>query len=165
MRGQMSSSSPIREGMPLKYQIWDHRCGQLDMAHALPADLGPGDLYAAAVADLTLVADLLILAAVALPVLGGSKDPLAEQAVPLRLQSTIVDGLRLLDLAVGPLADLLRGGNTDLDGVKLSVTHMLDRSSLSITYPDRPGTRRPHRPRSHRRRLPQGRHRRSRPSG
>ena len=101
-----------------------HRGGQLDVAHALPADLGPGDLHAAAVADLALVADLLILAAVALPVLGGPEDALAEQAVPLGLQGAVVDGLRLLDLAVGPGADLFRRGDADLDGVKFSVTHI-----------------------------------------
>ena len=80
----------------MKYQMWGHGGGQLDMAHALTTHLGPGDLHAAAVADLALVADLLILAAVALPVLGGAKDALAEQAVPFRLQGAVVDGLRLL---------------------------------------------------------------------
>ena len=85
-----------------------HRGGQLDMAHALTAHLGAGDLDAAAVADLALIADLLILTAVALPVLGGAKDLFAEQAVPLGLQSAVVDGLGLFDFAVGPLSDLLR---------------------------------------------------------
>ena len=98
--------------------------GQLDVAHPLPADAGPGDLHAAAVADLALVADLLILAAVALPVLGGAKDAFTEQAVPLGLQGAVVDGLRLLDLAVGPLADLFRGSDTNTNGVKFSITHI-----------------------------------------
>ena len=97
--------------------------GELDMAHALAADLGARDLDAAAVADLALVADLLILAAVALPVLGGPENALAEQAVALRLQGTVVDGLRLLYLAVGPLADHFRRSDADLDGVKCCVTH------------------------------------------
>ena len=101
-----------------------HGGGQLDVAHALTAHLGPGDLHAAAVADLALVADLLVLAAVALPVLGGPEDLLAEQAVPLGLQGAVVDGLRLEDLAVGPLQDLLRGGDANADGVKLSVAHI-----------------------------------------
>ena len=97
--------------------------GQLNVAHALTAHLGPGDLHAAAVADLALVADLLILAAVALPVLGGPENALTEQAVPFRLQRAVVDGLGLLDLAVGPLADHLRRSDADLDGVKGCVTH------------------------------------------
>ena len=46
------------------------RRGQLDMAHPLPSHLGPGDLDAALVADGAGVADPLVLAAVALPVLG-----------------------------------------------------------------------------------------------
>ena len=95
--------------------------GQLDVAHALPADLGAGDLHAAAVANLALVADFLVLAAVALPVLGGSKNTLAVQAVLLGLQGTIVDRLGLGDFAVGPLANLLRGSHADLDRVKGNV--------------------------------------------
>ena len=96
---------------------------QIDVAHALTAHLGAGDFHAAAVADLALIADLLILAAVALPVLGGPENALAEQAVPFRLQGAVVDGLRLFHLAVGPLADHLRRSDADLDGVKGCVTH------------------------------------------
>ncbi|MPM65941.1 hypothetical protein SDC9_112845 [bioreactor metagenome] len=59
--------------------------GQLNVAHALPAHLGPGDLHAAAVADFPLVADFLILAAMALPVLDGPENLFTEQAVPLGL--------------------------------------------------------------------------------
>jgi hypothetical protein len=99
----MSRMRPMRDGMPLKYQMWLTGRGQLDVAHALAADLGAGDLDAAAVADLALVADLLILAAVALPVLGRPEDALAEQAVPLRLQGAVVDGFGFLDFAVRPL--------------------------------------------------------------
>ena len=58
-------------------------------------------------------ADPLVLAAVALPVLGGTEDLLAEEAVLLRAQSPVVDGLRLLDLTVGPCADGVRGGQAD----------------------------------------------------
>ena len=82
------------------------RSGQLDVAHTLAADLCLGDLNAAAVADLALITDALVLTAVALPVLGRSKNALAVQAVALRLQGAVVDGLRLLHLAVAPLADL-----------------------------------------------------------
>ena len=119
--------------------------GQLDVAHALPAHLGLGDLHAAAVADLPLEADLLVLAAVALPVLGGAKDPLAEQAVPLGLEGAVVDGLRLLHLAEGPVADLLRGGDADADGVKLSVAHNSP-SLLSLRRRRSPRPRRRSRP-------------------
>src|SRR6185312_1003275 len=43
------------------------RAGQLDVPHPLPADLRARDLDAALVADDALVADPLVLAAVALP--------------------------------------------------------------------------------------------------
>ena len=129
----MSSSRPMREGMPLKYQMWETGVGQLDVAHALAAHLGAGDLDAAAVADLALVADLLVLAAVALPVLGGPEDALAEQAVALGLEGAVVDGLGLFDLAVGPLTDLFRGSDADLDGVKRCVTHNCTLLLLSIS--------------------------------
>ena len=84
------------------------RAGQLDVAHPLAAHLGAGDLDAALVADDALVADALVLAAVALPVLGGTEDALVEEAVLLRLEGAVVDRLRLGDLALRPVPDLLR---------------------------------------------------------
>src|SRR6185503_15374326 len=56
------------------------RRGQVDVSHALAAHLGTRDLDAAALADDALVADALVLAAVALPVLCGTEDALAEEA-------------------------------------------------------------------------------------
>jgi hypothetical protein len=79
-----------------------HGSGELDVAHALAADLRAGHLDAAALADDALEAHALVLAAVALPVPGGTEDLLAEEAVTLRLQRAVVDGLRLLDLTVAP---------------------------------------------------------------
>ena len=107
------------------------RC-QLDVAHALAADLGLGDLNAALVADLALEADLLVLAAVALPVLGRAKDALAEQAVAFRLERAVVDGFGLFNFTVGPFADQVRGRQTDLDGVKRMISHILLRCSFPI---------------------------------
>ena len=89
------------------------RGGQLDVAHALAAHLGAGDLDAAALADDAAETDPLVLAAVALPVLGRTEDLLAEQPVLLRPQGAVVDGLGLLDLAVGPGADGVGGGQAD----------------------------------------------------
>src|SRR5690606_30575202 len=56
-----------------------------DVAHALAADRLLRHLDAAAVADDALVADPLVLPAVALPVLDRAEDLLAEQPVLLRL--------------------------------------------------------------------------------
>jgi hypothetical protein len=80
------------------------------VAHALAAHLGAGHLDAAALADDALEADALVLAAGALPVLGGTEDLLAEQAVLLGLERAVVDGLGLLDLAVRPAANLVGRG-------------------------------------------------------
>src|SRR5439155_17911689 len=87
--------------------------GELDVAHPLAPHLGARDLDAAALTDDALEPDALVLAAVALPVLGRPEDLLAEQAVLLGLERAVVDRLRLLHLAVRPHADLLRGGERD----------------------------------------------------
>ena len=109
-----------------------HRSGELDVAHALATHLGASDLDAAALADDALEADALVLAAVALPVPGGTEDLLAEQAVLLRLERAVVDGLGLLDLAVRPLADVVRGGQTDAQLVEeVDVEHVVPQS-LSV---------------------------------
>src|SRR5207302_8580869 len=79
-----------------------HGRGQLDVAHALAPDLGAGDFYTAALADDAAEANPLVLATVALPILGWTEDLLAEEPVLLRTQGAVVDGLRLLDLAVRP---------------------------------------------------------------
>ncbi len=72
-----------------------YRRGQFDVAHALAAHLAAGYLNAALVTDDTLVADPLVLAAIALEILGGPEYLLAEQTVLLRLQGAVVDGFRL----------------------------------------------------------------------
>ena len=87
--------------------------GQLDVAHPLTAHLGASDLDAAALTDDALEADTLVLAAVALPVPGRTEDLLAEESVLFGLEGAVVDGLRLLDLAVGPLTDVVSGGQAD----------------------------------------------------
>src|SRR5881398_2319444 len=113
-----------------------HRHRELDVPHALAAHLRERDLHAAAVADDAAVADALVLAAVTLPVLYRAEDPLAEQPIAFRLAGPVVDGLGLRDLAPRPPgalalqlealallrvarpADLLRGGDPDLDIVE-----------------------------------------------
>ena len=96
-----------------------HRRGELDVAHPLAAHLGPSDLDAAALADDALEPDALVLAAVALPVPGRAEDLLAEEPVLLRLEGAVVDGLRLLYLAVGPLPDVFGGGQPYAKVVKV----------------------------------------------
>src|SRR5205807_5725436 len=93
--------------------------GQVDVTHALAADLRARDLNAAALADDALVPDALVLAAVALPVLRGPENALAEQTVALGLERAVVDRLRLRDLTRRPVADLLTRCETDADRVEL----------------------------------------------
>src|ERR1700730_17687556 len=76
------------------------------MAHALAAHPAVGDLDPAAVADHPLVLHPAILAAGALPVLLGSEDALAEQAILLGPIRPIVNRLGLLDLAERPAANV-----------------------------------------------------------
>ena len=96
-----------------------HGGRELDVAHALTAHLGAGDLDAAALADDALVAHALVLAAVALPVLGGTEDALAEQTVTLGLERAVVDRLGLGDLALRPRLDLLGRCQPDADRVEV----------------------------------------------
>ena len=94
-------------------------CGELDMPHALAAHLCARHLDAAAVADNAFVSDALVLSAVALPVACRSKDALAEEAVTLGLQGTIVDGLRLFYLAVRPCTNFIGRSESDPHRVKI----------------------------------------------
>ncbi len=95
------------------------RAGQLDVAHPLAADLRARDLDAALVADDALVSNPLVLAAVALPVLGGTEDAFVEETILLGLERPVVDRLRLRHLTLGPLPDLVRAGKRDANGVEI----------------------------------------------
>ena len=77
-----------------------YRSSQLYVTHTLTANLSLGNFDAAAVADYALIANALILTAVALPVTGRSENALAEKTIPLRLQGAVIDGFRLFDLAL-----------------------------------------------------------------
>ncbi len=90
------------------------------MSHTLTADRGLGNLNTAAITDDALIADLLVLAAVTLPVLHRSKNALTEKSILLRLQRSVVDGLRLFYFTMGPLQNLLRRSQADLDRIKLN---------------------------------------------
>src|SRR5258705_2362424 len=78
-----------------------HGARELDMPHTLATHLGERDLDAALLADHPAVLQALVLSAQALVVLDRPEDLGAEQAVPLRLESAVVDRLGLLYFAVG----------------------------------------------------------------
>ena len=94
---------------------------QVDVTHALAANLGLRDLDAALLADDAAVLQALVLAAQALVVLDGPEDLGAEKAVALRLEGAVVDGLRLLDFAERPGPNFLGGSQLDLDGIEVLI--------------------------------------------
>src|SRR4029453_166889 len=117
LRGEVEQvAEPARDTLEVP-DVRD-RGGPLDVSHPLAADLRAGHLDTAALTDDALEAHPLVLAAVALPVPGGTEDLLAEEAVTLGLERAVVDGLRLLDLTVAPLTDLVGGGQADLQLVE-----------------------------------------------
>ena len=95
------------------------RTRQFDMAHALATDLGQRHFNAALLTYHAAMLQALVLAAQALVVLDRPKDLGAEQTVSFRLESAVVDGLRLFDFAVGPRTNLLRRRQADADGVEI----------------------------------------------
>ncbi|GAA3143700.1 hypothetical protein GCM10017687_70610 [Streptomyces echinatus] len=97
----------------MKYQMCVTGAASSMWPHPLTTHLGARDLDATALTDDALEADALVLAAVALPVPGRTEDLLAEESVLFGLERAVVDGLRLLDLAVAPLADVVSGCQTD----------------------------------------------------
>ena len=89
------------------------------MAHPLATNLGASDFNAAFVADDALITDALVLAAIALPVLGRTEDALAEQPVLLGLERSIVDRFGLGHFPIRPTTNLLRRRQADSDRVEI----------------------------------------------
>src|SRR5579864_5966149 len=85
-----------------------HGSSEFDMAHTLAPHARQRHLDRALLADDALVLHPLVLAAQALVILDRPEDARAEQTVTFRLEGAVIDGLRLLDLAVGPGQDFLR---------------------------------------------------------
>src|SRR5579885_3301835 len=94
------------------------RRGERNMAHPLSSHARQRDFDAALFADDALVLHALVLAAQALVVLDRPEDAGAEQAIALGLERAVVDGLRLLDLAVAPRAAATGAGDRDADLVE-----------------------------------------------
>ena len=90
-----------------------HRNHQRDVSRTLATHLLLGYLNTTMVTYDTLVTDTLVLTAMALIVLGRTKDTLAEQAVALGLIGTVVDGFGFQHLTIRIFQDLLRGGQSN----------------------------------------------------
>ena len=89
-------------------------CCKLDMAHSLASYVLLRDNYAAALAYLAFkVLLLLVLSAVAGPVLSRSKDPFAEKTVLFRLLGAVIYSFRAGHLTVRPFSDLFGRSERD----------------------------------------------------
>ena len=95
------------------------RAGQLDVRHALTANLGLRDFNAALLADDAAMLEALVLAAQALVVLDRAKDLGAEQAIAFRLERPVVDRLRLLDLTERPRTDHVGRRQADANRIEV----------------------------------------------
>src|SRR5690606_22503750 len=97
--------------------------------------LGASDLDATAFADDALEPDPLVFAAVALPVPGRTEDLLAEEPVLLRLERAVVDGFRLLDLAVRPLPDVVCRSQPDPEFVEeVHIEHVVQSFTVARDF-------------------------------
>ena len=83
------------------------------MTHALAANALLRYFHAATVAYDALVANALVLTTGAFPVANWSEDLFAEQAVLFRTERTVVDRLRLGDLTMRAIENVIRRGNAD----------------------------------------------------
>ena len=114
------------------------RGGELDVAHALAPDLRARDLDATPLADDAPETDPLVLAAVALPVLRRTEDLLAEESVLLGTERAVVDRLRLADLAVRPVTNVVGGSQPDTELIEVvDVEHLRNPSPLPYEHPPR----------------------------
>ncbi len=112
---------------------------KLDMAHALAPHLGEGHFDAAFLADDAAMLQSLVLSAEALVVLRRAEDLRAKKAISLRLEGAVVDGLRLLHLAVGPRPDLVGGCEADADRVEFLFLGDLLEQIEQCFHPNSPG--------------------------
>src|ERR1700753_3686357 len=88
------------------------------MAQPLAPDPRQRHFDRALLADDALVFHALVLAAQALVILDRPENAGTEQAITLGLEGAVVDGLRLLDFAVGPRQNLLRRRDRNPDLVE-----------------------------------------------
>ena len=84
-----------------------NRARKLNVSHTLATHLGKCNFNATLFTDHTAVLQALVLTTKALVVFHWTKNLGTEQTIALRLERTIVDGLRLLNFAIRPRANHL----------------------------------------------------------
>jgi hypothetical protein len=75
------------------------------------------DFHPALLADNASMLHPLVFPAITFIIFGGAKDFGTEESIFFRLESSIVNGLRLLHFSMGPGFDFLRRGDRDPDGI------------------------------------------------
>ena len=95
------------------------RARELDVCHALAANLGLGDLYTALLTHDTAVLQALVFAAQALVVLDRAEDLGAKKTITLRLERAVVDRLRLFDLTERPRPHHVRRCQADANCIEV----------------------------------------------
>src|SRR5690554_4233847 len=94
------------------------RAGQLDMTHALTTHAGQCNFNAALFTNHAAVLQPLVFTTQALVVFDRAKDLGTEKTVTLRLEGTVVNGLRLFYFAKRPGTNHVRRGQSNADGVE-----------------------------------------------
>ena len=94
------------------------RAGQLNMAHALTTNARQGNLDTTLFTNDTAVLEALVFSAQTLVVLDRAEDLGTEKTVTLRLEGTVVNGLRLFYFAKRPGTNHVRRRQANADGVE-----------------------------------------------
>jgi hypothetical protein len=96
-----------------------YRTSQVNMTQALTTHLARDNFNTTLFANNAAVLHALVLAAVALVVLGWDKDFSTEKTITFRLESPVIDRFRLLNLAKRPLSNLFRRRDRETYSVKV----------------------------------------------
>ena len=86
---------------------------QIDVTHALAANLLFGYLNTTTVTNDSFVANALVLAAMAFIILNGAENAFAKQTTHFRFVTAVVDGFRLYNLTITAAQNILRGSQRD----------------------------------------------------
>ncbi len=95
------------------------RRSQFDVTKALAPHFAEGNFDAALIADHSAMLHALVFAAQTLPIRDRTENLGAKQAIALRFERAVIDGLRLGHFAVGPGTNLFRAGQADANGIEI----------------------------------------------
>src|SRR5699024_12490115 len=90
-----------------------HCCSQFNLHHMVTENFGASNFFTETITYDALVTDSFVFTAVAVPVAGWTEDAFTKQPVFFWFQGAIVNSFRFFDLTIGPLANLVGGGQSD----------------------------------------------------